>query len=425
MNEITRKYYITQGENHEKASEYKDALASYKEAFSIKEYSKDDDQELFVPGFLEDKIAFLAYRIGEFKTALDFGIKAKEADESDQRLSNNVIFYNEAVLFTNPREKFDNYLIEYLNANYSETSTILDINAYDGKWSYYLHDHFKTIDAIEELENIEKFELRKKYNKIFAGNVKDLKISEHYDIIIIDNENETVSLDSALIKKLEEKCDQLVIITPYKENYSDEQLKLFVHDEVRCVYLKTYDGESTVLTYNTSFPKTLDVGLTYLKQELCEKALGVFNNSLEDMTEEQEALMDYYTGISNIKIGKTLEALKAFSEAVHILPSFKSGYLELFKLLEKLEFWNDLEHYLRLALEHKDETNGIDIEQKDWLAILLIQMTLTLFKQNKNFEAYGYAALAIEAPMGEERKKIAQYNFDELKKTLWSTLQLC
>ena len=63
MNENTRKYYIAQGEEFEKASEYEKALSSYLEAFSVKEMTDDDEKDFFAPGFIEDKIAFLAYRL--------------------------------------------------------------------------------------------------------------------------------------------------------------------------------------------------------------------------------------------------------------------------------------------------------------------------------------------------------------------------
>ena len=90
MNENTRKYYIAKGEEFEKASEYESALNSYLEAFSVVSKSDDDVEEYFAPGFIEDRIAFLAYRLGKYRIALTYGAKAYRANPNDERLKSNL-----------------------------------------------------------------------------------------------------------------------------------------------------------------------------------------------------------------------------------------------------------------------------------------------------------------------------------------------
>ena len=452
MNKTTRKFYIEQGEIQEKASKYNDALASYLEAFSINGCSEEDDAKFFEPGYVEDKIAYLAYRIGEYRIALTYGTKAARANPSEQRLQNNLPFYIDGLLVTNPKNKLDKYVIDYLKSNFSKDSTVLDIGPYDGKWSDKLRDYFQHMDAVEAFEPyIKQFELDKKYDTVFVEDARKFEF-EHYDIIILGDVLEHMTIDDAqkLLKRLALKCKQLLVIIPYEypqsekdeneyqihhqEDLTDKvfherypEFDLFACDELRGAYLKSgsFNGNPIKLEYSDKLPRTLKVGLVYFYNKKYDKALGVFNSSLEKMEPEFEAMMDYYSGDCLIRNNKTLEALRMFSKSVELLPSYKDAYLEIFKILEKLEFWEDLERYLKLALKHKDETNDIDSgNQTDWLSLLLIQLTLAISKQKRNFEAYGYAQLALDAPMSEERRKIAQYNFDEIKKELWGTLQL-
>ena len=154
-------------------------------------------------------------------------------------------------------------------------------------------------------------------------------------------------------------------------------------------------------------------------------AAGVFSQSLKSMSVEEKALMKYKLGICYKELDKTLESLKSFTEAIEILPSYKNAYLEAMRIFEKLELWSDLELYVKKAIENVNENNSIDENVEEyWKGILFIQATLALVKQNKLFAAYGYAALALESPLDDGRKRIAEYNFNEIKKGLWETLQI-
>ena len=449
MNENTRKYYITQGEEFEKASNYEDALSSYLEAFSVKECVDDDNPDYFKPGFLEDRIAFLAYCIGEYRIALTFGAKAYRADPDDQRIKNNLPFYTDAILFTNPKERLDEYTKSYLINNFPKNSTILDVGPMDGRWSYQLRDNFSNMDAIEIFAPyIEQFNLKEKYNNVFCEDIRTFEF-EHYDIIILGDVLEHLPIIDAqkLVKRLSSKCNQLVAVVPYEypqDKYDNNEyqihhqedltvevmeerypaLKLFAKDEVRGVYLTRLTNLETKIFYpEFTVAKTLTVGKKYYDDGNFSLAAGVFSNSLERMNDSSKAALKFYLGNCYKNLDKSLEALKSYVEATEIIKNLQAAYFEILKILEKNELWGDMEYYLRKALDEKNEPCFGD-KIDSWESLLCIQMTLALSKQKKLFEAYGFAALALEFPMDEQRKRIAEYNFEELKKELWSTLQI-
>ena len=452
MSENTRKYYISQGEEFEKVSEYEKALASYLEAFSIVEITDNDNKEFFEPGFIEDKIAFLAYKLGEYRTALTYGAKAYRANPDDARLKNNLPFYTDAIIFTNPKERIDDIVSGYIQNNFDSNAKILDVGPYDGRWSDRLRKQFHHIDAVEAFEPyVDRFGLKEKYGNIFISDVLEFEF-DYYDVIIMGDiiEHLTVEQSSALINRIKDKCRQLIIIAPYeypqdeydenkyqvhkqedltdkifKERYPD--FDLMINDELRGCYIKkgSYDKINKHLKYQYDCPKTYLCGMQYFNNENYGLAAGVFSQSLEKMSESDEALMKYKLGICYKELDKSLESLQAFTNAVELVPSYKSALFEIMKILERLELWADLEHYIRIALDNLNPS-GIYEDYRDdyWKSLLLIQMTLALSKQGKHFEAYGYAAMALETPMDDKRKKIAEYNFNELKRQLWGTLQI-
>lgn len=448
----TRKFYVAQGDEFEKASEYENALESYLEAFNITECTDDDNAEYFSPGFIEDKIGFLAYRLGDFRTALTFGAKAYRLNPSDDRLRSNLPFYTDAILYVNPKERLDSYIVDFLIENYSEDSTVLDVGPYDGRWSDKLRGYFSNIDAVEAFEPyIETYSLKQKYKNIFISDVRDFEF-EHYDIIILGDVVEHMPTEDAqkLLSRLREKCNQLLVIIPFEypqdeydnnkyqvhfqEDLTDEifseryqGFSLLAKDEVRGAYVLN-GAYSTPKTFEPldDMPKTIQVGLVYFDNGSYSKAIGAFENSVEKLSPEFEALKYFYIGESHKELKNNFEALQGYSKAVEALPSYKDAYFELFKILEKFELWEDLERYLKLALAHKDEDSEVDDLEAHpyWDNLLYIQLTLVLTRLKKNFEAYGFAILATEAKATPERNKIAQHNLDELRRELWSTLQI-
>lgn len=451
MNENTRKHYIAQGGEFEKVSEYEKALASYLEAFSIKECSKDDEKDFFKPGFIEDKIAFLAYCLGDYRTSVTFGGKAYRAAPEDQRIKNNLQFYTDGILITNPKERLDDIIDDYIIKNYSGNYTALDIGPYDGRWSDSLRNNFKQIDAVEAFEPyVERFNLKQKYDNIFISDIREFEF-EYYDLIIMGDVLEHLPVDDAqkLIERLYPKCKQLIIIIPYEypqDEYDDNEYQihyqedltdeifmerypgftLLTRDEVRGAYIKkdSDNVKETILSALDDMPKTYRVGMNYFNSGNYNIAAGVFLGSVEKMDERYEAMKDYNLGICYKNMDKSMEALKAFTSAVETTDNFRDAFFEIFKILEKNELWEDLEHYLKLALDEKEKTSLFKSSISDWESLIFIQLTLALSKQRKLFEAYGFAALSLDSKMNDERRKIAEYNYNELKKELWSTLQI-
>lgn len=447
----TRKFYVTQGEELERASEYGEALKSYLEAFNITECSVDDEPSFFSPGFIEDKIGFLAYRLGDFRTALTFGAKAYRLNPSEQRLKNNLPFYTDAILFVNPKIRLDNYVTDFLINRYPHDTTILDVGPYDGRWSDDLRSCFPNIDAVEVFEPyIEQYNLKEKYNEIFISDIREFNFTKKYGIIILGDVLEHMPIGDAqsLIEKLKQNCEILLIIIPYEypqdeydrnkyqihyqEDLTDEVFmqrypgfKLVVKDQVRGAYIFGDDKiESYIYEPTDLFPPTLEVGLQYYNNGSYSKAIGVFENSVEKMDSLNEGLKYYCSGLCHKELGNNLEAMQSFTRAVNVLPNYKEAYFELFKLLEKFELWADFEYYLKLALQHKNEACENDHKHQYWDNLLYIQLTLALTKLGKVFEAYGFATLALESEAPPERKEVAEHNYNELKKELWSTLQI-
>ena len=448
----TRKFYVAQGGEFEKASEYENALESYLEAFNITECTDDDNAEYFSPGFIEDKIGFLAYRLGDFRTALTFGAKAYRLNPSDDRLRNNLPFYTDAILYVNPKERLDSYIDEFLINNYPEDYTVLDVGPYDGRWSNSLRHHFKHMDAVEAFEPyVEQYNLKEKYDNVFISDVREFNF-DHYDIIILGDVVEHMPIEDAqkLLSELKEKSKQLLVVIPFEypqdeydnnkyqihfqEDLTDEifseryqGFSLLAKDEVRGAYVLNGTCDSPMIFEPLDdVPKTIKVGLVYYDNGSYSKAIGAFENSAEKLTPEFEALKYFYVGESHKELKNTFEAMQGYSKAVEVLPSYKDAYFELFKILEKFELWEDLERYLKLALAHKDEDSEVDDLEAHpyWDNLLYIQLTLVLTRLHKNFEAYGFAVLATESKATSERNKIAQHNLEELRKELWSTLQI-
>lgn len=451
MSENTRKFYISEGENFEKEHEYEKALECYLSAFSIKECAENDDFELFKPSLIEDKIAFLAYRLGDYRKALTYGAMAYRLNPNDTRLRNNLPFYTDGILYANPKEHLDKFIEKEIKSISSE-STVLDIGPYDGRWSMRLRDTFSHIDAVEAFEPyVEQYNLMDKYTNVFISDIMDFDFN-YYDIIIMGDVLEHLDIDKAqkIVKRLCEKCNKLFIIIPFeypqdeydnneyqihkqedltkeimKERYPE--LECLAYDEVRGVYVKkgTYSSLDINLIPKLNHPKTTEVGLQYYANGSYAIAAGVFEDSLEKMTDLECAYADYYLGLCHNKLGHKFEALKAFLNAVTLVPSYKNAYYEAFKILENSGLWSDFEYYLRMALEHKNEICPLDVNTVEyWENLLMIQMTFVLSNLKKKFEAYGYASLALETEMSEERRKIAQNNYNEMKKELWGTLQI-
>ena len=455
MSETTRKYYIDKAIEFEKASNYKDALASYLEAFSVKEMTEDDKPEYFEPGYLEDIISLLAYRIGEFATAVSFGTRARIAtNRQDKRINSNTNFFQDALLTTNPKWRLESAVTDFIREHFNPNAKILDVGPHDGRWSYYLRQFYNNIDAVEAYEPyIDQFDLRNKYNNVFVSDINEFGF-DYYDLIIMGDVLEHIETETAqkVVKRLVTKCNQLIVIVPYEFSQDDfdgneyqvhkqedltkeimqaryPELTLLMSDEARGVYVKRGTVNEEPITFgplDEGIPKTY----RYAKSKYDEKkygyAVGVFRDSLEEMSDYYKTLNNYYCGLSYKELEKGLEALKYFVKSTEVNPAFKLGYLETFRILEKNELWADMEYYLKKAFEHRKENSGIDIDKtNNWEGFLLVQTAFVLSRQGKTYEAFGYADLALNCTdLSDNLRNTARYNWEQIRKQLWGTLQI-
>lgn len=171
-------------------------------------------------------------------------------------------------------------------------------------------------------------------------------------------------------------------------------------------------------------PKAFATAYHYYNDKNYSSAIGIFEDSLEEMSDEFKALSCYYCGLSYKKLGKKLESMKNFSISIDFAPNFRNAYLEMFRLLEEIKDWEDLEIYLKSAWEEKDEECRLNTGIKDWESLVLMQTAYALSKQNKYEEAYGYSELSLNYPMSESRRKTAEKNREEILKVLKGELQL-
>lgn len=106
--------------------------------------------------------------------------------------------------------------IEWIKANFEEGSTCLDVGCCDGKWSDLLQGYLK-LDGIEAFEpNIEKHNLKDKYETIRHANVIGFKY-EWYDLIIFGDviEHMTVSEAQKVLEYARPRCKNMIVAVPF------------------------------------------------------------------------------------------------------------------------------------------------------------------------------------------------------------------
>ena len=94
---------------------------------------------------------------------------------------------------------------------------VLDVGACNGKWYNLLSNYF-VMDAVEVWKpNILRHNLLKKYNKLFYKDICECD-DFNYNIIIMGDilEHLSVKQAQAIIKKMYNECDELVVAVPYK-----------------------------------------------------------------------------------------------------------------------------------------------------------------------------------------------------------------
>ena len=114
-------------------------------------------------------------------------------------------------------------VVEWVKQNFPKGSTCLDVGACDGKWWKLLGDYLK-MDAVEIFQpNIAIHDLKRKYNKVFYGDIFGLEY-EHYDLIIFGDVLEHMTVEKAqAVRRTAWTVDRRVFSKPF----SSEMLRLW------------------------------------------------------------------------------------------------------------------------------------------------------------------------------------------------------
>lgn len=110
---------------------------------------------------------------------------------------------------------FKTEIKQFLYQRYPKHIRILDVGPGCGTYSDLLRNRFKNMDAVEIFsENVDKFKLSTKYNKIYHGDVCDFEHFHNYTLVIMGDILEHLSIEQAqkLLERI--KCDVLIAI-PY------------------------------------------------------------------------------------------------------------------------------------------------------------------------------------------------------------------
>ena len=97
------------------------------------------------------------------------------------------------------------------------TARVLDIGAGAGKWGRMLRAWYD-IDGVEIFAPyIERFKLEDVYDKVFNQDVRDFSDFSDYNLVIMGDVLEHLSEKDAqaLIKKITESVDNLIVIVPF------------------------------------------------------------------------------------------------------------------------------------------------------------------------------------------------------------------
>lgn len=113
-------------------------------------------------------------------------------------------------------------IVHWVKDHFLRGSTCLDVGACDGKWFELLGDYLK-MDACEIYQpNIQKYKLADRYNRVYWGDIADLKY-EHYDLIIFGDVIEHMYVGKAqkVLSYANEHCNDLIIAVPYLYEQSE------------------------------------------------------------------------------------------------------------------------------------------------------------------------------------------------------------
>lgn len=108
---------------------------------------------------------------------------------------------------------------KYLESKFNKDVKILDVGAGSGTYYELLKDYFRDIEAVEVFKpNIEKYELEKKYKRVYNIDIKDFRYPKFkYDIIIFGDIIEHLEVEEAfkVLMYAYERCKEMIVAVPY------------------------------------------------------------------------------------------------------------------------------------------------------------------------------------------------------------------
>lgn len=130
---------------------------------------------------------------------------------------------------------------KYIIQNYNPNVSILDIGAGSGTYYNLLNFYgYNNIDAVEVFEPyIERFNLRKKYNQVYFGDITELDIDfEKYDLVILGDVFEHIEKEKAdkLIQKIYKQ--NIILSIPFQSPQgaiNDNIYEIHLQDNLRFV----------------------------------------------------------------------------------------------------------------------------------------------------------------------------------------------
>lgn len=117
------------------------------------------------------------------------------------------------------KEMSINYIKFMLPVDGATTPQILDVGCGCGTYYNLLSPLGYKLDGVEIFQpNIEKFELRSKYQKLYEMNAMDVPPDKHYDLVIFGDVLEHFSAEDArkILDYYKTFCDIILVSVPYE-----------------------------------------------------------------------------------------------------------------------------------------------------------------------------------------------------------------
>lgn len=118
---------------------------------------------------------------------------------------------------------------EYLLTNFDSSSKVLDVGCGCGTYFNLLGDYFKEIDGVEVfLPNINNYDLRNKYHKVYNIDIKDFKYG-NYDIIIFGDIIEHLEVKEAqeVLEYAYNHSKEIIVAVPYELEQGIEEDNIY------------------------------------------------------------------------------------------------------------------------------------------------------------------------------------------------------